>query len=132
MRPAPFACFGHEDRRVRAALFAFVLLAFALPIYAHGDWMEQHRFLSFALPVVTAAGYLGASGFPVVLTRRFGNVGRGIGRAAGALAALFVAWPVTTDAATRATEATLHTTLEARRVEERSRYFESFAERQSP
>ena len=46
----PLVLVGMRAAVARITLFAFVIAAFFFPIYSHGDWMEEYRFLALAAP----------------------------------------------------------------------------------
>ncbi|MEI8258530.1 MAG: hypothetical protein WCJ30_22890, partial [Deltaproteobacteria bacterium] len=48
----PLVLVGLRASVARIALFGFVVAAFFFPIYSHGDWMEEYRFLALAAPLI--------------------------------------------------------------------------------
>ncbi len=49
----PAALLAFRAPVARVALVLCVVASFFLPVYAHGDWMEEWRFLTFGIPLVT-------------------------------------------------------------------------------
>lgn len=70
---APLALLGVRAMTARVALLACVAAGMFLPVYSHGDWMEEFRFLTFVAPLVAlsiAEGVRGVTRLPLALAPR--------------------------------------------------------------
>ncbi|MFO0693132.1 MAG: hypothetical protein U0230_06240 [Polyangiales bacterium] len=112
---------------VRGALFLSSVVFFALPIYSHGDWMEQHRFLTFGAPLFLVAATIGLSRLPEALLSCIGPRSERVGAVVGALAVLGLVAYSLEGFTVRSRIATVHSTLSFHDVTLRSQYFEQFA-----
>lgn len=123
----PLVLLAGKARVVRGALFLSSVVFFALPIYSHGDWMEQHRFLTFGAPLFLVAATLGVSGLPETVFSRIGSRAKRFGAVVGGIAVLTLLVHGLEGWTDRARAATVHSTLSFRDVTLRSQYFEQFA-----
>ncbi len=124
----PMILLGLRAVSTRLALLGFGMVMFFFPIYSHGDWMEEYRFLSFGVPLLMLLiAESVRAGFRIVqvITPRSA---RGIlALAATPVLGYFVIAATTRHFPDRARRATHHDTLELSWVTQRANYFTTAA-----
>ena len=125
---APALLLAFRAPAARVGLVLCLVAGVFLPVYSHGDWMEEWRFLTYPLPLFTLAvaeAGRALSRFPLALAPR-------VARAALALAltpvaAYFVIAETTRAYPSRYPSLRSHSTLEFSVVRGRARYFAAAA-----
>lgn len=112
----------------RIGLFAAVTVAFFLPIYSHGDWMEEWRFLAFITPLlclVLAEALRSLARIPLALMHPAAR--RVVAPVVFAACALGLVKETTRAYPDRFQTIRSHNTLEFSTVRARARYFSTAA-----
>lgn len=120
----PLVLFGLRAPVARIAVLGFVCAALFFPIYSHGDWMEEYRFLTFGAPFISLA--IAEGGRAVVRTVQLflpRNVRTAVAMALMPMTAYVLITETTRHYPERLRQATHHQTLEMSWVQNRARYF---------
>lgn len=112
----------------RIALAVAVAASFFLPVYSHGDWMEEWRFLTYGTPILALAFAEAVRAVARIVTAVFPRALRpAVALALTPLAAYAVVREVTQSYPARFTSTQRHNTLDFETVRGRARYYAAAA-----
>ncbi|MBL8601110.1 MAG: hypothetical protein JNK72_04220 [Myxococcales bacterium] len=126
----PAALLAFRAPVARTALLACVGAAFFLPVYSHGDWMEEWRFLTFGMPLIALAmAEAGRSLSRIALGLTPRSLRTVMALALTPVAGYFFIAETTRAYPARFFETRHHDTLDFQTVRGRARYFSNAARR---
>lgn len=125
---APVMLLGLRAPVARIALAVAVAASFFLPVYSHGDWMEEWRFLTYGTPLLALAFAEAARASARMLIALSPRLARpAVAFALTPLAIYAVVSEVTKSYPTRFTTTQHHNTLDFETVRGRARYYAAAA-----